>query len=114
MDIKSEFGISIILVTHDISEVVKLADHVSIIQNGKIERTGKASEVFTHGALSAKFQFNGKVVKVETQGFMTILYIMVGNDLIKVVDDSNKVIFEIGDEVLIGSKAFNPIIQKIS
>lgn len=114
LDIKKEYEISIILVTHDISEVVNLADHVSIIKDGQIIRTGKASEVFTHGTFSAKFQFVGKIVNIEQQGFMTILSVMVGNDLIKVVDDSKYDTYVVGDEVLIGSKAFNPIIQKIT
>ena len=48
------------------------------------------------------------------QDFIFIITVLIGKDLVKVVADDNEAKrINIGDKVLIASKAFNPIIHKI-
>ena len=49
------------------------------------------------------------------QDFIVIVTVLIGRDLVKVIsNDKEAETFQIGDRVLIASKAFNPIIHKIS
>ena len=41
-----EFKMSVILVSHDIAEIYKLCSKVFVLENGKISRSGSASEIF--------------------------------------------------------------------
>ncbi len=113
LKIHKEFDLSIVLVTHDVSEILKLSDEVHILENGKIIRSGTAEEVFLKNKISAKFQFTGEVVNIEKQGFISILQVQIGQNLIKAVCDNSDEDIKIGDKVSIASKAFNPIVSKI-
>jgi len=43
---QQQFRFSIIIVTHDIGEIFRLADQVIVLDNGKIEKEGTPAEVF--------------------------------------------------------------------
>jgi peptide/nickel transport system ATP-binding protein len=47
-ELKSEFGTSIILITHDMGVVAEMADRVVIMQNGRIVEQGPSMEIFGH------------------------------------------------------------------
>ena len=49
-DIQKKTGIAIVIVTHDLGVVAKIADKVAIMYAGKIIETGTAQEIF-HQAL---------------------------------------------------------------
>ncbi len=71
-------------------------------------------EIFTNNKVNAKFQFTGEVINMVKQDFIYIITVLIGKDLVKVVADDNEAKrINIGDKVLIASKAFNPIIHKI-
>ncbi len=114
-EIQRSYQMSVILVTHDISEIFKLANHVVSIQNGVIVNAGTPQEVFSDHNLAGKFQFTGEVVKLETQDFLMIITVLIGSQTIRVIgDQSEHRELKIGDHVLVASKAFNPIIRKLS
>jgi molybdate transport system ATP-binding protein len=41
-----KFGFTMIIVTHDLSEIFRLADHVAVLKDGKLESFGTPSEVY--------------------------------------------------------------------
>lgn len=47
-DINQRFGITIVIITHQMSVVRKICSHVAIMQNGEIVETGPVVKVFTH------------------------------------------------------------------
>lgn len=50
-DINKKFGITIILVEHEMSEIARYADRVVVMNNGRIVLTGGVAEVFSNVAL---------------------------------------------------------------
>ncbi|MFQ3545473.1 ABC transporter ATP-binding protein [Halobacillus rhizosphaerae] len=46
--IQSETGVSIILITHDLGVVAKIADRIAVMYAGKIIETGNRREIFHH------------------------------------------------------------------
>jgi peptide/nickel transport system ATP-binding protein len=45
-ELKTEFGTSIILITHDMGVVASMADRVLVMQNGRLVEQGAASQIF--------------------------------------------------------------------
>lgn len=114
LEVHREYQLTTLMVSHDISEVLKMSDHMLVIAQGKILRQGIPSEIFTHREVSGKFQFSGEIIGIQKQDFIFIITILIGNELVKVVaDESEGESLNIGDKVLVASKAFNPIIRKI-
>jgi len=114
LEVHKEYKLTTILISHDISEIIKMSDYLIEIDHGKIIDQGLPMEIFTNNKVNAKFQFTGEVINMVKQDFIFIITVLIGKDLVKVVADDNEAKrIKIGDKVLIASKAFNPIIHKI-
>jgi len=115
LEVHREFKLTTILISHDVSEIIRLSDHMIEMDHGKIIRKGDPASMFTNDRVNAKFQFTGEVIKMVKQDFIVIVTVLIGKDLVKVIsNDKEAETLQIGDRVLIASKAFNPIIHKIS
>tara|TARA_R110001583_G_scaffold52821_1_gene163618 strand:- start:161 stop:1036 length:876 start_codon:yes stop_codon:yes gene_type:complete len=114
LKVHKEYKLTTLLISHDISEILRMSDKVLELENGKIIRQGTPNEVFNYKELNAKFQFTGTIIEIENQDFLYILTIRIGKDLVKVVaDESEGFQLFIGDKILVSAKAFNPVIHKI-
>jgi len=108
------FKIPTIFVTHDLSEIFKLAHQIFVMEEGKITRSGKPSKIFGEDALSGKFKFVGNILELEREDFLYIVTVQIGNNITKVIateDESRE--WQVGDRVLVAAKAFNPLIIKL-
>jgi peptide/nickel transport system ATP-binding protein len=47
-DLKKEFGFTVVFISHDLSIVHYISDRIMVMNKGKIEETGNASQVFNH------------------------------------------------------------------
>lgn len=108
--IQRKLGITTLLVSHDKSEVFRMADRVILLNKGKINKVGTPREVFIEKGISGKFTFFGEVIDLKYDGVMKILTVDINGELVQVVSSED---VEVGDRVIIGVKAFNPIIKKI-
>jgi molybdate transport system ATP-binding protein len=103
-----------ILISHDISEILKLADELIVLEEGKVIKRGAPIEIISSAKLGGKFTFTGKVIAIEQQEFLYILTILIGRELVKVIADQEELEdLVIGDKVVVSSKAFNPIVERI-
>lgn len=109
------FDLTTILVSHDMAEVFKMSDELVILEQGRITKKGNPSDIFSNKEVSGKFQFAGEVLAMEQQDFLWIISILIGSEIVRIVADrAEGDEFKVGDKVLVASKAFNPIIKKIS
>ena len=114
LQLHREYGLITLLVSHDVAEVARLGSHVVVLENGRVARQGSPAEVLTQRSLSGKFQFVGEVLRVEPQEVLSVLTILIGNELARVVVSREEAeALSIGDQVLVASKAFNPVVRKI-
>lgn len=112
--INRRYNTTIMIVSHDLSEIFKLANQVIHLDNGKIIRNGKPVEIFAHTEISGKFQFVAEIVDIVQSDVVFIISALVGNNIIKVIASrTERENLNIGDRVLVASKAFNPVIKKI-
>jgi len=98
-------------VSHDLSEIVKLSSQVLMLEDGKVTAFGTPEQVLMRHEVGGKFQFVGRVIARTAQDFLIIYAVLVGRDIVKIVTTDEDI--SIGDEVVIASKAFNPIIRKV-
>ena len=64
-NIIKQFNVTTMYVTHDVSEVYKLANNVIAMESGKEVKRGTPEEVFLGKRLSTRVQVTGKVVGIE-------------------------------------------------
>lgn len=114
LQVHQEFKLTTLLISHDVSEIVRLSDYMVEMDQGKVLRHGLPTEIFTKDRLNSKFQFTGEIIKMVAQDFIVIITVLIGKDLVKVVaNDQEAGVLKIGDKVWVASKAFNPVIHKI-
>lgn len=108
------FGITTVLVSHDVGEVYKLASRVISMENGRIVQQGTPAEVFGSAHTSGKFHFTGEVLAIEQADVVFAVTVLVGNQLVRVVVTSDETAkLRVGSRVLLMSKAFNPMLQVV-
>lgn len=113
LKVHKQFGLTTILISHDIGEIVKLTDHLIILEKGKISNKGTPDEIFINKNISGKFRFTGEVLKIEKQEVVYILTALVQSNVVKIIIDENKAAeLEVGDRVILVSKGFNPLVFK--
>ena len=114
LDLHRRFNLTTILVSHDLSEILRLSDHVVELNHGQVIRQGRPLELFGGSGVTNKFQFTGNIVAIDPQETIYIVSVLIGNQIVKVIAstaEANE--FNIGDRVMVASKAFNPMIRKI-
>ncbi|MGO3182137.1 MAG: ATP-binding cassette domain-containing protein [Aequorivita sp.] len=109
-----EFQLTTLMITHDVSESIKMSNKVLTLEQGKIVKGGIPIDVFSEKKLSGKFQFTGQVLEIKKEGFLYLVLILIGTSIVKIVAEEDDVKdLKPGDKILVASKAFNPIIHKI-
>ena len=112
--VHQKFGITSILVSHDISEVFRLSNRVFKIALGQITDDGNPSDVFANQNISGKFKIVGEVLTIKKSDILYIVEVLAHNEIIKVTAMKHEIEnLNIGDKLLLSSKAFNPIIRKL-
>jgi molybdate transport system ATP-binding protein len=114
MRMQRHYGLTTVMVSHDISEVYKLSQRVLVIENGTIAKQGSPAEVFKSGQASGKFSFAGEVLEIETADVVFAVTLLVGNQVVRVIatpDEARNL--KQGDRVMLMSKAFNPVLVPV-
>lgn len=109
-------GATTVMVTHDLTEVFRLASHVLCLDNGSILRRGNPDDVFLDQRVSGKVQITGQIARIEKQDTIYLVTVITGSSqIIKVIAfESDLENLHLGDSVMVFTKAFNPIIYKLN
>ena len=112
--VHKEFHLTILLVSHSISEISRLSNKVVALERGKIVREGSPAEVLLKQNVSGKFKFVGEILALEKADLMYVVHVLVQEQPIKVIATAEEAKgLRPGDQVVVASKAFNPIIYKL-
>ncbi|MDH3973482.1 MAG: ABC transporter ATP-binding protein [Deltaproteobacteria bacterium] len=108
------FGFTALMVTHDISEAYRLAEHAIILKEGKKVKEGTPEEVFLGKTLSTRIQIPVKVIEMESDEIHTLLTVEEGRRTFRVfVDNDEAKKITIGDEVIVAAKASEALVFKV-
>jgi len=107
-----EFGTTTIMVSHDPSEIYRLANRVVVLDQGAIVNDGTPKEVLLKTNGSAKFTFEGELLDIIKVDIINVAVIAIGQQIVEVVvSDVEAKELEIGQKVSVGTKAFSPTIN---
>lgn len=105
------FGLTTLLVSHDIGEVFKLAQRTLVLDAGRIVQSGAPAEVFLQQRLSGKLNLHAQVLAVRREEVVQIVSLLVGQDIVEVIASDDEVAgLQPGDAVTISTKAFSPFL----
>lgn len=108
------FGTTTIMVSHDPSEIYKLAQQVIVLEAGKVTQKGTPREVLLQTQGSQKFSLHGEILEILKADVIFIGVVAIGQQIVEVVLDANEVeFFEVGQEVQVSTKAFSPSISPL-
>lgn len=111
LTLHKEFNTTIIMVSHDPSEIYRLSNRVINLHYGKITKDGSAKEVLLQTSGSQKFSFEGELLDIRKIDVIYVAVISIGQQLVEVVISENeKENLTIGQIVRVSAKAFTPII----
>ena len=115
-NIIKQFNVTTMYVTHDVTEVYKLANNVIVMESGKEVKRGTPEEVFLGKRLSTRVQVTGKVVAIEHDSIMASVTILHVDQFFKTLIDTEELQslnLRIGDDVIVGVKSSDVILFKI-
>ena len=106
-----EFGTTTIMVSHDPSEIYRLASRVLVLEQGKIVNDGKPKEILLQTQGSQKFSFEGELLDIAKVDVIYVAIVSIGQQLVEVVVSSQEAEkLKIGQKVRVSTKAFAPMI----
>jgi len=108
-----EFGTTTIMVSHDPSEIYRLADRVVILDNGKVIQDGTPTEVLLKTQGSQKFSLTGELLDIIQADVIHIAIVAIGQQIVEVVlDEDEAAYFCKGEMVQVSTKAFSPTLSR--
>lgn len=110
-----EFGTTTIMVSHDPSEMYRLASRVLVLDHGKIIKDGLAKDILLKTQGSQKFTLQGELLDIKKADVIYIAIVAIGQQIVEIVLDSNEAkSFKIGQSVQVSTKAFSPSLSDIN
>jgi len=107
-----EFNTTTIMVSHDPSEIYRLAKRVIVLEDAKIINDGKPIDVLLRTQGSQKFSFSGELLDIKKVDVIYIAIIAIGQQLVEVVVSESEVQdLNIGHAIEVSTKAFAPVIH---
>lgn len=109
-----EFGTTTLMVSHDPSEIYKLASRVLVLENGQIIQDGSPKEVLLKTQGSQKFSLRGELLEIKKADIIFIAVVAIGQQIVEVVLDAEEASrFKVGQMVQVSTKAFAPSISHV-
>ncbi|MGJ0343440.1 ATP-binding cassette domain-containing protein [Aliarcobacter cryaerophilus] len=114
LTLHKEFKTTTIMVSHDPSEMYKLASRVLVLKDGQIIDDGLPKDILLKTQGSQKFSFEGVLLDIIKVDVINIAIVAIGQQIVEVVisniEAQNLII---GEKVNVSTKAFSPTIKKI-
>ncbi len=109
-----EFNTTTIMVSHDPSEIYRLANRIVVLNHGQIINDGLPKNILLKTKGSQKFSFEGELLDIVKVDVIYIAIVAIGQQLVEVVISHEEVKnLTIGQKVNLATKAFSPTIQGI-
>ncbi|WP_345976130.1 ATP-binding cassette domain-containing protein [Sulfurimonas sp. HSL3-7] len=114
LTLHKEFGTTTIMVSHDPSEIYRLAERVILLEHGRVVQDGTPKEVLLKTQGSQKFSLTGELLDIIKADVIHIAVVAIGQQIVEVVlDEAEAASFTIGQSVQVNTKAFAPSISTL-
>ena len=103
------FGTTTIMVSHDPSEIYRLAERVVVLEQGRIVKDGTPAEVLLRTGGNQKFTLEGELIDIIKADVIHVAVVAIGQQIVEVVLDREEAEhFSVGQTVQVSTKAFAP------
>ncbi len=114
LTLHKEFNTTTIMVSHEPSEIYRLANRIVVLNHGQIINDGTPKDILLKTKGSQKFSFEGELLDIIKVDVIHIAIVAIGQQLVEVVVSREEVKnLKIGQKVSLSTKAFSPTIQGI-
>jgi len=114
LTLHKEFGTTTVMVSHDPSEIYKLANSVVVLDHGKVLQVGSPKEVFLKTQGSQKFSLQGKILEIIQTDVIHVAVVSIGQQIVEIVlDEEEASVFKVGESIQVSTKAFAPTISSL-
>jgi len=114
LTLHKEFGTTTIMVSHDPSEIYRLAQRVVVLDLGTVINDGTPKDVLLKTRGSQKFSFEGELLDIIKVDVIYIAIISIGQQLVEIVVSQDEAEdLKIGQSVSVSTKAFTPMVQLV-
>jgi molybdate transport system ATP-binding protein len=115
LKLHKEFKSTVLMVSHDPSEIYKLASRVVVLDDGKIIQDGDVKDILLQTKGSQKFSLNGEILDIIKADIIYIAVVAIGQQIVEVVLDKDEAEnFTIGEMVQVSTKAFAPTLSSLN
>lgn len=105
------FNTTTIMVSHEPSEIYRLASRVIVLNQGNVIEDGTPKDILLKTSGSQKFSFEGELLEIQKVDVIYIAIVAIGQQLVEVVvDQSQAQNLTVGKHVTVSTKAFAPVI----
>ncbi len=105
------FGTTTIMVSHDPSEIYRLAQRVVVLHRGKVVQDGIPKEILLRTDGSQKLSFEGELLEIYRTDVVFVAVIAIGQQLVEVVIGSEEAKrLKPGQIVRVSTKAFHAVV----
>ena len=112
LTLHKEFNTTTIMVSHDPSEIYRLANRVVTLNFGQIINDGLPKDILLKTKGSQKFSFEGELLDIIKVDVIHVAIVSIGQQLVEVVVSRDEIKnLKIGQKVSLSTKAFSPTIQ---
>lgn len=113
LKLHKEFNTTSIMVSHDPSEIYRLADRVLVLDQGKIVQDKSPKEFFLKSPESQKFSLKGELLEIIKADVIYIAIVSIGQQIVEVViDEAEAKSLKTGQSVQVNTKAFAPSLSQ--
>ena len=113
LTLHKEFKTTTIMVSHDPSEIYRLANRVVVLNEGKIINDGLPKDVLLKTKGSQKFSFEGELLDILKVDVIHVAIISIGQQIVEVVIGNDEIKnLKVGDKIRVSTKAFTPVVSQ--
>lgn len=101
-----------LLVSHNKEEILKLSDHVLVIDDGKIRRQGSPEIIFKENTPQKNMELQGKILKIEPKGTLFLVTVKIQGNTLEICAQKHEIdTLKVGDKILVSIQDFNPFLS---
>ena len=104
LNVHQNYDLNTILVSHQLSEVIKMSDYIVILENGKVIKEGKASDIFSPNDLILEPKVEFDIIERMVEAGKNYVVILINDALHKI---------EVADESMIKKGKIDLQVKKI-
>jgi molybdate transport system ATP-binding protein len=105
------FGLTTLMVSHDLGEVFKLAHRVLLIEQGKVVQEGTPAALFLHREAAGRLNLQAQVLEIRREDVVYTLSLLVGGEIVDVIASHEEAqALRVGETISLAAKSFNPLL----